>query len=89
MLIQRADIVYQFGRRLDIRRQVADQRSQGMPPRIHPPLPEERPEGLLGCLVRGETAPLIVADLKRVAGMAQVSLRLPQPVHMSVAHGAH
>jgi hypothetical protein len=24
-----------------------------------------------------------------VAGMAQVSLRLPQPVHMSVAHGAH
>jgi hypothetical protein len=24
-----------------------------------------------------------------MASVAQVSLRLPQPVHMSVAHGAH
>jgi len=70
MLIQRASVVYQLGRRPEVGGQIADQRSQGVSPCIHPPLPEERPEGLLSCLVRGETAPLIVADPKRVAGMA-------------------
>jgi len=86
MLIQRASVVYQLGRRPEVGGQIADQRSQGVSPCIHPPLPEERPEGLLGCLVRGKTTPFVIAGLERMASVAQVSLRLPQPVHVSVAH---
>lgn len=86
MFVQDATMFHQFGRRLDVWRQIADQHRERMTPCLPPQPLKQGLQGFFRSLLGGKATPFIIAVFQCIPGMAQVRLSLSKPVCVPVGH---